>query len=224
MKWLAIMTACLSLVFSGPALSVRDSDSRDLTQFDQPFLLGDWYLINPNPQESKENYLAIRLNFGSDYTFAIDIQKKDYSVDHWEGIYSASNDTIILGLNADEPQVYNYKSSHNLLHLNGVMFTKALSNSLAGIWSSSSLSGNDLSAGELQSIDLILQPDFVFLFRASGSNGDEALHQGVFYTEGNHLVLMFEDGEHDTQYTLQHDQLTLEVENGSMFAVLDRVR
>lgn len=224
MKWLAIMIACLSLLFSGSAFSVRDSDTRDLTQFDQPFLLGDWYLINPNPQESKENYLAIRLNFESDYTFSIDIQKKDYSVDHWEGLYSANNDTIILGLNSDEPQVYQYKSSHNLLHLNGVLFTKALSNSLAGIWSSTSLSGNDLSAGDLQSIDLILQPDFVFLFRASGSNGGEALHQGVFYTEGDHLVLMFEDGEHDTQFTLNHDQLTLEVENGSVYAVLDRVR
>src|SRR5690606_6410823 len=81
MKWVMMIFACLSLVSTGPAFSVNDSDNRDLTQFDQPFLLGDWYLINPNPEESRENFLAIKLNLESDYTFAIDIQKKDYSVD-----------------------------------------------------------------------------------------------------------------------------------------------
>ncbi|EMX0220234.1 hypothetical protein AAFZ21_000190 [Vibrio fluvialis] len=224
MKWVMMIFACLSLVSTGPAFSVNDYDNRDLTQFDQPFLLGDWYLINPNPEESRENFLAIKLNLESDYTFAIDIQKKDYSVDHWEGMYAANNDTIILGLNSDEPQVYAYKGNHNLLHLNGVTFTKALSNALAGIWSSTSLSGDDLSSGNIQSVDLILQPDFVFLFRASGSNGIEAIHRGVYYTEGNHLVLMYEDGEQDTRYTLNQDQLTLEVEDGSMYAVMDRIR
>ncbi|MCG6216330.1 hypothetical protein [Vibrio furnissii] len=224
MKWIMMIFACLSLVFTSPAFSVTDSNSKDLTQFDQPFLLGDWYLVNPNPEESRENFLAIKLNFSSDYTFAIDIQKKDYSVDHWEGMFAANNDTIILGLNSDEPQVYEYKGNHNLLHLNGVTFTKALSNALAGIWSSTSLSGNDLSAESIQSVDLILQPDFVFLFRASGDNGTEAIHRGVYYTEGNHLVLMYEDGEHDTRYTLNQNQLTLEVEDGSMFAVMDRIR
>lgn len=224
MKGIIVIFACLSLVFTSPTWSKNGTDNRDLTQFDQPFLLGDWYLINPNPQESSENFLAIRLNLESDYTFAIDIQKKDFSVDHWEGIYAASNDTIILGLNSDEPQVYAYQGNHNLLHLNGVIFTKALPNALAGIWSSSSLSGNDLSAGNIHSVDLILQPDFVFLFRASGQDGLEAIHRGVFYTEGNHLVLMYEDGEQDTRYSLNQDQLTLEVEDGSMYAVMDRIR
>jgi hypothetical protein len=35
---------------------------------------------------------------------------------------------------------------------------------------------------------------------------------------------MYEDGEQDTRYTLNQDQLTLEVEDGSMYAVMDRIR
>ncbi|TOB46829.1 hypothetical protein CGK05_24915, partial [Vibrio parahaemolyticus] len=80
-----------------------------LSHFDTPFLIGDWYLMNPRPDESAENFRAIKLSLGSDYTFSIDIQKKDYSVDHWEGMYNANEDTIVLGLNTDEPQIYAYR-------------------------------------------------------------------------------------------------------------------
>ncbi len=224
MKWITIIFACLSLVVTSSTYGARDGATRDLTQFDQPFLLGDWYLLNPDPESTEENFLAIKLNFESDYTFAIDIQKKDYSVDHWEGFYTANSDTIILGLHSDDPQVYEYKSNHNMLFLNGVTFTKALPNALAGMWSSNTLSGRDLYEDKLKEVLLILQPDFVFLFKASGVDGNETIHQGVYYMEGDHLVLLYESGEQDTRYTLNNDQLTLDVEGGSMYAVLDRIR
>ncbi|CAK4067904.1 hypothetical protein OH458_13935 [Vibrio sp. MarTm2] len=220
MKWFGLFC----LLFSLTASANQNKDNADLTQFDQPFLLGDWYLINPNPENSQENFLAIKLSLNSNYSFVIDIQKKDYSVDHWEGLYNANDDTIILGLNTSEPQVYQYSANHNLLNLNGVTFTKALSNSLAGMWSSEHLAGDDLLASDVRRMDLVLQPDFVFTFRVANEDGDEAVHQGVYYTEGDQLVLLYEDGEHDTRYTLNRDVLTLEGEEGGMYAVLNRIR
>ncbi|MCG7490093.1 hypothetical protein MHN79_11380 [Vibrio sp. Of14-4] len=220
MRWIGVLLTCISL--SCLANEVRDNS--DLTQFDQPFLLGDWYLVNPNPEQSEENFLAIKLSLDSNYSFKIDIQKRDYSVDHWEGLYTANEDTLILGLNTSEPQTYNYSSNHNMLNLNGVVFTKALSNALAGMWSSATLSGHEFVASEVQQMDLILQPDFVFMFRVSNSEGDEAIHKGVYYTEGEHLVLLYENGEHETRYSLNSDILTLEMEEGALYAVLNRVR
>ncbi|MFM2589915.1 hypothetical protein [Vibrio sp. TBV020] len=214
----------ISLILSFSVFGNGTRDNSDLTQFDQPFLLGDWYLVNPDPEESNENFLAIKLTLDSNYSFKIDIQKRDYSVDHWEGLYTANDDTLILGLNTSEPQIYEYSANHNLLNLNGVVFTKALSNSLAGMWSSAHLGGDDLSVSDVHQLDLILQPDFVFMFRVSSDDGDEAIHRGVYYTEGEHLVLLYENGEHETKYTLNSDTLTLEMEQGAMYAVLNRIR
>ncbi|WP_428772511.1 hypothetical protein [Vibrio sp.] len=220
MRWIWILLLSLSCVTAAHARGYGN----DLTQFDLPLLLGDWYLINPSPEDSKENFRAIKMTLASNYRFSIDIQKKDYSVDHWEGEYAATRDSLILGLNTEQPQIYEYQGTHNMLHLNGVTFTKALSNALAGIWSSAHLAGDGLLASKVERMDLILQPDFVFLFRVANDSGDEAIHRGVYYTEGDHLVLLYENGEHDTRYTLNRDQLTLEEEEGSMYAVMNRIR
>ncbi|HDY7817119.1 TPA: hypothetical protein RQK24_002794 [Vibrio vulnificus] len=222
MKWLLTLLAALTL--SSVYAQDTSTKSADLTYFDTPLLLGDWYLVNPNVEESREDFRAIKLTLNSKYEFQIDIQKRDYSIDHWEGIYTANEDTIILGLNTDEPQVYQYESNHNMLNLNGVMFTKGLPNALAGIWSSAQLSGEGMIANQINKMDLILQPDFVFMFRVTSEDGDESVKKGVYYTEGNHLVLLYENGEHDTTYVLDTDQLTLQEESGEMLAVLNRVR
>ncbi|EOB6679299.1 hypothetical protein [Vibrio vulnificus] len=222
MKWLLTLLAALTL--SSVYAQDTSTKSADLTYFDTPLLLGDWYLMNPNVEESREDFRAIKLTLNSKYEFQIDIQKRDYSIDHWEGIYTANEDTIILGLNTDEPQVYQYESNHNMLNLNGVTFTKGLPNALAGIWSSAQLSGEGMIANQINKMDLILQPDFVFMFRVTSEDGDESVKKGVYYTEGNHLVLLYENGEHDTTYVLDTDQLTLQEESGEMLAVLNRVR
>ncbi|PMH46874.1 hypothetical protein BCU68_00125 [Vibrio sp. 10N.286.49.B3] len=226
MKWIMIVCVCFS-VFLTNLTSVQAStqkrDNSDLTQFDLPLLIGDWYLLNPNPESSNEDFLAIKLTLSSNYDFSIDIQKKDYTVDHWEGLFTANTDTIILGINTPQPQAYKYDSNHNILDLNGVRFTKALPNALAGIWSSEHLGGEGLLASEVDQMDLVLQPDFVFMFKVSSDEGDEVVHQGIYYTEGNHLVLLYPEGEHETTYTLSQDKLTLEGEGGDMFAVLNRV-
>ncbi|MGL6260476.1 hypothetical protein [Vibrio sp. WXL103] len=218
MKWITIILAVFSL-----SVNANDDDqSIDLTQFDQPFLLGDWYLLNPDPGNSAENFIAIKLSLDSGYNFSIDIQKKDYSVDHWEGFYHASEDTIVLGSNSDDPQIYEYNLNHNALQLNGVVFRKALSNSLAGNWTSEHLTGDDMAASDINQMELTLRPDFVFDFRVTNDEGDEKSHQGVYITEGDQLILLYKDGEQSTRYTLGSDELTLKGEDGSTFAVLSR--
>lgn len=219
MKWFFILLS----FFCFSVQSADNNKEEVLSHFDTPFLIGDWYLLNPNPGDSAENFRAIKLTLGSDYTFSIDIQKRDYSVDHWEGLYNANEDTIVLGLNTDEPQVYAYQNNHNTLDLNGVTFTKGLSDSLAGIWSSSYVSGDGLAASNIKHMDLILQPDFVFLFRVSNEAGEESIKQGVYYTEDEYLILLYENGEHGTTYKLDKNELTIEDSNGDMYAVLNRV-
>ncbi|MDF2152137.1 hypothetical protein [Vibrio sp. CAU 1672] len=212
-----LSVCCFSV--SGAEINKED----ELSHFDTPFLIGDWYLVNPNPDGSAESFRAIKLTLDSNYGFSIDIQKKDYSIDHWEGLYNANEDTIVLGLNTDEPQIYAYRNNHNTLDLNGVTFTKGLPNALAGIWSSTHVSGEGLADNDINHMDLILQPDFVFMFRVSNAEGLESVKQGVFYTEGEHLILLYENGEHGTTYKLDQNQLTIADSNGDMLAVLNRV-
>ncbi|CAH1534453.1 MULTISPECIES: hypothetical protein [Vibrio] len=219
MKWFIILLSFCCFSVSSAETNKED----ELSHFDTPFLIGDWYLMNPNPEDSAENFRAIKLTLGSNYTFSIDIQKKDYSIDHWEGLYNANEDTIVLGLNTDEPQIYAYQNNHNTLDLNGVTFTKGLSNALAGIWSSSHVAGDGMLANNINQMDLILQPDFVFMFRVANESGEESVKQGVFYTEGEHLVLLYENGEHGTRYKLNQNELTIEDSSGEMYAVLNRV-
>lgn len=220
-RLIILLFALMTTAAYGQKQSEVDS-SKDITRFDNPFLLGDWYLVNPNVDNSKEDFRAIKLTLDSSYEFTINIQKKDYSTEHWVGFYTASEDQIILGLNSPNPQVYNYDSTHNLLRMNGVIFTKGLPNALAGIWSSESLSGANLTASKVNKMDLILQPDFVFTFRASSEGGQETVKKGVYYMENNHLVLLYENGEQETTYQLTQDKLTLEGEE--MYALLQRVR
>ncbi|NLS12550.1 hypothetical protein HGP28_06495 [Vibrio sp. SM6] len=223
MRWLILFCATISMnVFSAEIDTA--TKKQDLTTFDTPLLLGDWYLVNPNPDSGEEDFRAIKLTLKSNYEFKIDIQKLDYSVDQWEGMYNANEDTIILGVNTSEPQVYGYQNNQHMLSLNGVTFTKGLSDRLAGAWSSAHLAGEDLAASNISQMDLILQPDFIFMFRVVDTAGVEKIEQGVYYTEGNNLVLLYENGEHDTTYRLESGQLMLGDENsGGMFAVLDRV-
>jgi hypothetical protein len=205
-------------------VSFTSAAENNRNTFDYPFLLGDWYLLNPNADNGNDDFRTIRLSFTSNFDFLIQIQKRDYSVDQWSGSYSVGDEAIVLGLNTDIPQYYEYKISHNRLLLNGITFYKLLNKEMAGIWTSESLSGEDLLASNVSKMDLVLQPDFVFLFRSSNDSGAQSVHHGVYYIENDQLILLYENGEHESTFTLQDDQLTLEGEESDMFAVLNRVK
>lgn len=213
-----IMTIILAAISFG---SVAEEKLKP--QFQYPFLLGEWYVNNPNPDENAA-FRAIRIQFDSNFVFKIDVQKLDYSLEHWQGTYNASDDTLVLGLNTSTPQIYEYKTTHNKLNLNGITFVKSLSMPIAGIWSSTSLSGDDILASKVAKLDLILQPDFVFMFRASGDDGEETIKRGIYYIENDQLVLLYENGETSSSYSLVDDTLTLSGEGVDMQAELARVR
>ncbi|MDG3088089.1 hypothetical protein P7F88_19220 [Vibrio hannami] len=219
MKWLITLLACF-------AFQIGASEPRaksDLTSFDYPFLLGNWYLVNPNPDIEKQDFLTIRLSIVSNYTFFIEIQKTDFSIEQWEGQYTASNSTLVLGMNSDTPQYYNYLVNHNQLILNGVAFIKGLPKDLVGSWASEAITGDDILASEVSRMALTLQPDFVFMFMVESDDGSHAVREGVYYYENDHLVLMYEDGEQDSRYTVDNNTLTLKSEGFDMYAVLNRV-
>ncbi|MEF1307601.1 hypothetical protein QTO17_37720, partial [Vibrio owensii] len=65
MKWFIILLSFCCFSISSAETNKED----ELSHFDTPFLIGDWYLMNPNPEESSENFRAIKLTLGSDYTF-----------------------------------------------------------------------------------------------------------------------------------------------------------
>ncbi|WP_074372674.1 hypothetical protein [Vibrio spartinae] len=218
MKW---YVAILSFVCSGSGFSA--SHKSDLTQFDFPFLIGEWYLMNPDPEDPHQDFMSIHLTLSSSYTFAVQVKKRDSSIEYWEGGYTASQDTLMLGTHTIEPQIYTYQTTHNRLMLNGVTFFKALSRTLVGYWQSEYLSGTEVGVVGVTQIQLILQPDFLFFIRSVDEQGNEAVHRGVYYTENDHLVLLYDQGEHDTRFQVSADQLTVNFENGAMVAVLNRV-
>ncbi|WP_182288628.1 hypothetical protein [Vibrio spartinae] len=218
MKW---YVAILSFVCSGSGFSA--SHKSDLTQFDFPFLIGEWYLMNPDPEDPHQDFMSIHLTLSSSYTFAVQVKKRDSSIEYWEGGYTASQDTLMLGTHTIEPQIYTYQTTHNRLMLNGVTFFKALSRTLVGYWQSEYLSGTEVGVVGVTQIQLILQPDFLFFIRSIDEQGNEAVHRGVYYTENDHLVLLYDQGEHDTRFQVSADQLTVNFENGAMVAVLNRV-
>lgn len=226
MKIIMLILTCCTLVFS---VSVRatnaeiDNNKIDLTQFDYPFLLGDWFLINPEPEKGHSDFLAIRLHIASDYQFAIEIQNKDQSTNYWQGSYSLSNDTLILGLDTVMPQTYSYSANHNHLVLNGIPFVKGYSPELIGRWKSAEIKGADILASNVSHVSLTLQPDFMFLFMSESADGNLAAYQGIYYYEGENLVLMYEKGEHNSRYKVENNTLTLEGMGFDMYTVMNRV-
>lgn len=213
----------VSLLMSEISFSFASITS-GLTNFDYPFLIGDWYVINPSPETTSEDFLNIRLKLSSDYSFTIDIQKKDLTHQHWKGSYYANEQSLIIGINSEEPQTYAYDVGHNQLYLNGVQFTKYLPDDIAGYWTSQNISGSDILASNVSKMDIVLQPDFVFLLVASDDEGNEAIQTGVYYVENAQLILRYQDGEHDSMYTLNEDILTLTSNGFDMQATLNRVR
>lgn len=219
MKWLIVFLTCVSFYLSSSELREHRND---LTQFDYPFLLGDWYLVNPFPDESGDDFVVIRLHIASNYSFAIEIQKFDDTYEYWTGEYIVDRDTLVLGADIENQQIYSYTVSHNQLMLNGIYFSKGYHSELVGNWTSEAIQGDDILASKVSKLNLTLQPDFMFLFMAESHDGNMAAYQGVYYFEGDSLVLMYEKGEQNNRYSIEEGQLTLQSNDFDMLAVMNR--
>ncbi len=220
-QWLSLT---LLLISTHVTLAAESKITNDITQFDYPFLLGDWILINDSPTDESQSYQSIHLKLQSDYTFFIQIQKIDNTMEYWDGVYEVSGDTLVLGYGSIDPQHYTFVNTHNRLILNGVSFFKMLSRSVSGAWLSEKLTGSEMTTLGVDKMLLILQPDFVFYFKASNAVGKEVLHKGVYYLEDDHLILVYESGELNTTFTVKNDVMKLHSDDGGMNALLTRLQ
>lgn len=227
MRIVIAILACISFLgtpYVGATSAEVKRSNIDLVQFEYPFMIGDWYLAGRPNHEEEIDFLAIRLNIASDYRFNLEIQNRDLSIDTWQGDYSVNRDTLTLGLNSEDPQIYRYLVNHNQLFLNGVPFVKGYKSALVGSWSSIELKGDDILASNVSRISLTLQADFVFYFMSESDSGDIAVYQGVYYFEGEHLVLVYEKGEQESRFKVKDNTLTLESAEVDMYAVMYRVQ
>lgn len=197
--------------------------AQDITQFDFPFLLGDWFWFSPNQNEpgDEKTYRAISIRFTSDYHFLLKILDSNGHVEEAKGSFDLNETMLVLHDEDTEPQYHDYSLNHNQLMLKDTKFTKMLPQDLSGAWYSNYISGNDVDE-QVDEMILMLRPDFLFLMRVLGKEGQSVTHRGVYILEDNHLVLIYRDGQQDALFHLEENELTLSNTQFDMEAVLTR--
>lgn len=111
--------------------------------------------------------------------------------------------------------------SYNQFLLDGARFTKLAPENLPGKWRSSQISGQDVG-DSVSEIALSLRPDFLFSAEVSGKNGKKKEHRGIYFIEDDRIVLIYEDGQQDSQFRLGSNTLTLSNKQFGMEAVMRR--
>ncbi|HIF9357008.1 TPA: lipocalin family protein [Photobacterium damselae] len=200
------------------------NNKHDITEFDYPFLLGDWYWFSPSDdgvESDGVHYRAMNIKFKSTYQFMLRMLKADGSVDEWVGTYDIDESSVTLFANGHPEQSHSYMLSYNQFILDGARFTKLAPENLPGNWRSSQLSGKDIHQ-EIEELSLSLRPDFLFSAEVSDKEGKTKQHQGVYYLEDNNIVLMYETGQHSSEFQLASDTLTLTNTDFGMEAVMLR--
>ena len=197
--------------------------AQDITQFDFPFLLGDWYWFNPalSETEDKNGYRAISLRFSSDYRFSLKMLDVNGHIHETRGSYDLDETTLLLLDDSGDTQYQSYSLNHHQLMLKGTRFTKMLSQDISGAWYSEFISGKDVDE-RVNEMVLMLRPDFLFLVRITGTEGQSVTHQGIYFLENNHLVLLYREGQEDTLFELDENKLALSNAHFDMEAVLRR--
>ena len=211
----------VTLFLSTFAIHARASN---LTEFDYPLLLGDWYWFS-NSDEGVEsegaNYRAMNIKFKSNYRFVIRLLQTDGNVDEWDGTYDIDESTVTFLSNGQPEQQHSYMLSYNQFLLDGARFTKLAPENLPGKWRSSQISGQDVGES-VSEIALSLRPDFLFSAEVSGKNGKKKEHRGIYFIEDDRIVLIYEDGQQDSQFRLGSNTLTLSNKQFGMEAVMRR--
>lgn len=210
----------LLIILSSFSLHLK---AQDITQFDFPFLLGDWFWFSPDQNDSgtEKTYRAISLRFTSDNHFWLKILDNKGHVEETNGSFDLDDTTLVLRDDVSEPQYHQYSLNHNQFILKDTRFTKMLPQDLSGAWYSNFISGNDVDE-QVEEMILMLRPDFLFLVRVLGKEGQSVTHRGVYVLEDNHLILIYRGGQQDSLFHLDEDVLTLSNTQFDMEAVLTR--
>ncbi len=195
----------------------------DLTEFDYPLLLGDWYWFSPSEegiQSQGKQYRAMHVKFVSDYSYVIRLLRVDGEIDGWQGEYNIDEEVLSLTADGHPTQQHSYQLTYNQFMLDGARFTKLAPENLPGEWVSSAVSGSDVN-NKLK-LSMNLRPDFLFSFVIQDEDGDVNEHRGIYYIEKDHIVLIYENGQQDSQYVLASDTLILSNEQFGMKAIFER--
>ncbi|MGL6177062.1 MAG: hypothetical protein ACRC1U_08710 [Vibrionaceae bacterium] len=122
-------------------------------------------------------------------------------------------------------QAYPYEISNNELVLEGTTFVKLPPQYLAGSWYSTEFFGDDIDKN-VQQIFLTLQPNYAFSLSVSGTENGQFKrvdHDGIYYLDGDYLILVYEDGVQESKMLLDADTLTLTNDQFGMGMVLKRL-
>ncbi|MGO2341216.1 hypothetical protein [Vibrio litoralis] len=218
MKSLIVLLSSLAL----GAAAFESPKKYDMFLFDNPFLIGQWHVINPAPETIPEDFLSITLELESNYQFGIQIQRKDRTVHSWSGEYSIDDSEIVLGVESESPQTYQYTVNPNQLLLNGVAFSKTVPEHLSGYWRSTEVRGSDVESSFVSDIDLVLYPNFYFSIQSFTSKGSNKYRDGIYYIEDNYIYFIYNDGEQASQYALNSQQLVLSSQDADMYIAFQR--
>nr|WP_086939456.1 lipocalin family protein [Thaumasiovibrio occultus] len=205
-------------------LSSMFAKAEDITSFEFPFLIGDWYWFSPTDEgvgSEGTAYRAMHIQFSSDYDYMVRLLEVDGDITGWRGTYDIDEGHLLLKADGQPDQLHAYKLSYNQFQLDGARFTKLAPENLPGYWVSSNLSGEDLSE-DISRLDINLRPDFLFSFIAYTEDGQSTETRGIYFIEDGQIVLIYEGGQHDSRYTLASDTLTLSNEQVGMKAVFER--
>lgn len=218
---LIMLTVLLFFTFPFASNAKVEFENNSLTYFENPFLIGDWYFFKPDHVENDYDVLHITLN--SDNQFKIEmIEIASNSAEEWKGTFDISQDSIRFEGEGEVAQVYNYQVSHNRLYLNGVEFFKVVPDRMIGSWNSKLVSGEDIMASNVESLNLKLRSDFVFLLEIISETGKKNQQVGYYYFEDNDLVLLYEDGEQESTFMINDGTFELKNEQFGMYALLQK--
>ncbi len=216
--WLFLILLVSPYSFNSFATSTNEID---ITEFDYPLLIGNWYWVNPNNDDKKEGYRAMNLTFSSNYDFSIRLLHHDGHVDKWKGEYDIDDTSLIFRAEGEPIQQHTYQLSYNQFLLDGARFTKLAPDNLAGIWRSNTISGQDVDPN-LSTMSILLRPDFLFSAEISGRQGEKKEHRGIYYLEDDNLVLIYEGGQHQSRFEVDTTTLTLTNRLFGMKAIMTR--
>ncbi|GLR74420.1 hypothetical protein [Aliivibrio sifiae] len=218
-----LMTLFILLFFMSPFVSNAkvELENKSLTYFENPFLIGDWYFFKPAHVENDYDVLHIALNSANEFTIEM-IETSSNTVEEWKGTFEISQDSIRFEGREDESQVYHYQVSHNRLYLNGVEFFKVVPERMIGSWNSKLVSGEDIMVSNIESLNLKLRSDFVFLLEVISETGKRNQQVGYYYFEDDDLVLLYEDGEQESTFIINEGIFELKNEQFGMYALLQR--
>ncbi len=92
--------------------------------------------------------------------------------------------------------------------------------SLIGSWYSEYVSGEDIMASNIKSLNLTFRSDFIFSLEVISDTGDSNFHIGYYYFENNDLVLLYQEGEQESKFELTDDYLEIKNDQFGMYALL----